>query len=127
MPSLMDAMKPLTDHGETTHKGCGRLAVKKAVITGGDSGIGCAVAIAYAREGADILILYLNEDQDARETERYVREAGRKAVLVPGDLQYPDQCRLVVAKAVSELSGIDMRPIGALSNRSRTFRTKSGS
>src|SRR5215203_5911185 len=87
MPGVTDAMKPVPDHGETTYKGSGRLAGKKAVITGGDSGIGRAVAIAYSREGADVLISYLKEDADARETERHVREAGRKAVLVAGDLQ----------------------------------------
>src|SRR5436305_3697861 len=108
MPGITDAMKPVPDHGETSYKGSGRLAGKKAVITGGDSGIGRAVAIAFAREGADILISYLEEDSDARETERYVKDAGRKAVLVPGDLQRPDHCRAVIAKAVSELGGLDI-------------------
>src|SRR4030088_490084 len=108
MPGFTDVMKPVPDHGETSYKGCGRLTGKKAVITGGDSGIGRAVAIAYAREGADVLISYLKENQDARETERYVREAGRKAVLVAGDLQRPDHCRAVIAKAVSELGAIDI-------------------
>jgi NAD(P)-dependent dehydrogenase (short-subunit alcohol dehydrogenase family) len=108
MPGTTGAMKPVPDHGETSYKGSGRLAGKKALITGGDSGIGRAVAIAFAREGADILISYLEEDGDARETERYVKEAGRKAVLVPGDLQQPDHCRAVIAKAVSELGGVDI-------------------
>jgi NAD(P)-dependent dehydrogenase (short-subunit alcohol dehydrogenase family) len=108
MPGITGAMKPVPDHGETSYKGCGRLAGKKAVITGGDSGIGRAVAIAFAREGADILISYLEEDGDARETERYVKDAGRKAILVPGDLQRPDHCRAVIAKAVSELGGVDI-------------------
>ena len=108
MPGITGAMKPVPDHGETSYKGSGRLAGKKAVITGGDSGIGRAVAIAFAREGADILISYLEEDGDARETERYVKDAGRKAVLVPGDLQQPDHCRAVIAKAVSELGGLDI-------------------
>jgi NAD(P)-dependent dehydrogenase (short-subunit alcohol dehydrogenase family) len=108
MPGLTDAMKPVPDHGETSYKGSGRLAGKKAIITGGDSGIGRAVAIAYAREGADVLISYLNEDTDARDTERYVREAGRNAVLIAGDLQDPGHCRAVIAKAVSELGGIDI-------------------
>jgi len=89
-------------------RGSGRLAGKKAVITGGDSGIGRAVAIAFAREGADVLVSYLKEDDDARETARYVEEAGRKAILVPGDLQQADHCRAVVAKALSELGGIDI-------------------
>jgi NAD(P)-dependent dehydrogenase (short-subunit alcohol dehydrogenase family) len=108
MPGTTGAMKPVPDHGETSYKGSGRLAGKKAVITGGDSGIGRAVAIAFAREGADILISYLEEDGDARETERYVKDAGRKAILVPGDLQRPDHCRAVIAKAVSELGGLDI-------------------
>jgi hypothetical protein len=108
MPGMTDAMKPVPDHGETSYKGSGRLAGKKAVITGGDSGIGRAVAIAFAREGADILISYLEEDGDARETERHVKDAGRKAVLMSGDLQQPDHCRAVIAKAVSELGGVDI-------------------
>lgn len=108
MPGMTDAMTPVPDHGETSYKGSGRLKGKKAVITGGDSGIGRAVAIAYAREGADVLISYLNEDTDARETARHVEEAGRKAVLIAGDLQTPDHCRAVVAKAVSEFGGIDI-------------------
>jgi len=85
MPGLTDVMKPVPDHGETSYKGSGRLAGKKAVITGGDSGIGRAVAIAFAREGADVLVSYLKEDDDARETARYVDEVGRKTLLVPGD------------------------------------------
>jgi NAD(P)-dependent dehydrogenase (short-subunit alcohol dehydrogenase family) len=108
MPGETSAMKPVPDHGETSYKGSNRLQGKKAVITGGDSGIGRAVAIAFAREGADVLISYLSEDRDARETERLVKEAGRKAVLVPGDLQSPDHCRALIAKAVSELGGIDI-------------------
>jgi NAD(P)-dependent dehydrogenase (short-subunit alcohol dehydrogenase family) len=108
MPGLTDAMQPVPDHGETSYKGSGRLAGKKAVITGGDSGIGRAVAIAYAREGADVLISYLDEDKDARETARYVEEAGRKAVLMPGDLQKPDHCRQVIAKAISDMGGLDI-------------------
>jgi NAD(P)-dependent dehydrogenase (short-subunit alcohol dehydrogenase family) len=108
MPGTTDAMKPVPDHGETSYKGSGRLTGKKAVITGGDSGIGRAVAIAFAREGADILISYLKEDGDARETVRHVKDAGRKAILVPGDLQRPDHCRAVIAKAVAELGGIDI-------------------
>jgi NAD(P)-dependent dehydrogenase (short-subunit alcohol dehydrogenase family) len=108
MPGVTDAMKPVPDHGEMTYKGCDRLRGKKAVITGGDSGIGRAVAIAFAREGADLLISYLAEHDDAHETERLVKEAGRKAVLVPGDLKHPDHCRAVIAKAVSELGGIDI-------------------
>ena len=79
-------MNPRPDHGEESYRGSGRLAGKAAVITGADSGIGRAVAIAFAREGADVLISYLDEHDDARETARWVEQAGRKAVLVPGDL-----------------------------------------
>jgi len=107
-PGQTSAMTPVPDHGETSYKGSHRLKGKKAVITGADSGIGRAVAIAFAREGADVLISYLNEDGDARETERLVKDAGRKAILVPGDLKEPDHCRAVIEKAVSELGGIDI-------------------
>src|SRR5947207_6128873 len=86
MPGLTAKMRPVPDHGENTYKGSGRLAGKKAVITGADSGIGRAVAIAYAREGADILISYLCEDEDAPETKRWVEQAGRKALLLRGDV-----------------------------------------
>jgi NAD(P)-dependent dehydrogenase (short-subunit alcohol dehydrogenase family) len=81
---------------------------KKAIVTGGDSGIGRAIALAYAREGADVVISYLNEDDDAAETQRLVEEAGRKAVLVPGDIQYPVHCRKIVATALKALGGIDI-------------------
>src|SRR5205823_10951717 len=108
MPGKTNPMEPVPDHGEKSYRGSGRLAGKKAIITGGDSGIGRAVAIAFAREGADVLISYLAEDGDAHETERLVKEAGRKAVLVAGDLQRPDHCRAVIAKAVSELGAIDI-------------------
>lgn len=108
MPGLTRKMDPVPDHGESSYKGSNRLEGRRAVITGGDSGIGRAVAIAYAREGADVLISYLNEDEDARETARLVEEAGRKVVLVKGDIQFPDHCRSIVDRAVSELGGIDI-------------------
>jgi len=108
MPGFTKKMQPVPDHGEQSYRGSGRLAGKKAVITGADSGIGRAVAIAYAREGADVLISYLNEDEDAQETRKWVEEAGRKAVLVPGDIQSPDHCRNIIERAVSELGGIDI-------------------
>src|SRR3954451_22920144 len=82
-PGTEAEMMPKADHGETSYKGSGKLIGRKAVITGGDSGIGRAVAIAFAREGADVMISYLNEHGDAKETAKYVEEAGRKAVLVP--------------------------------------------
>ena len=108
MPGLTRKMDPLPDHGETSYRGSGRLADKRVVITGGDSGIGRAVAIAFAREGADVLISYLDEDEDAEETARLVREAGRKAVLVKGDIQFPDHCRSIIDRAVAELGGVDI-------------------
>jgi NAD(P)-dependent dehydrogenase (short-subunit alcohol dehydrogenase family) len=108
MPGKTDAMEPAPDHGEKSYRGSGRLAGKKAIITGADSGIGRAVAIAYAREGADVLIAYLNEHDDAKETERLVNEAGRKAVLVAGDIQQPNHCRTIVKTALAELGGIDI-------------------
>ncbi|WP_186420112.1 SDR family oxidoreductase [Bosea sp. CS1GBMeth4] len=108
MPGATGQMQPQPDHGEHSYKGAGRLAGKRAIITGGDSGIGRAVAIAYAREGADVLIAYLDEDHDAAETEHWVAKAGRKAVLVPGDIQSSDHCRAIVATALRELGGIDI-------------------
>jgi hypothetical protein len=101
-------MQPQADHGETSYRGSGKLTGRKALITGGDSGIGRAVAIAFAREGADVLISYLNEDQDARETARYVEEAGRKAVLVPGDISDEAHCKALIQRAVDELGGLDI-------------------
>ena len=86
MPGETERMEPTPDHGEMTYKGHGRLTRRAAIITGGDSGIGRAVAIAYAREGADVLISYLSEDDDAQETARWVEDAGRTAVLFPGDI-----------------------------------------
>jgi hypothetical protein len=91
MPGLTEKMQPVPDHGESSYRGSGRLTGKKAIITGGDSGIGRALAIAYAREGADVLISYLSEEEDAAQTKRLVEEAGRKAVLMPGDIQ--NHCR----------------------------------
>ena len=107
-PGTEGAMRPKPDHGETSYKGSGKLAGKAAVVTGGDSGIGRAVAIAYAREGADVLISYLDEEEDARETARWVEEAGRRAVLVPGDIAAPAHCRAIVARAVEAFGRIDV-------------------
>lgn len=101
-------MDPVPDHGETSYKGSGRLSGKRAIITGGDSGIGRAVALAFAREGADVLISYLSEDEDAQETKRLVEDGGRKAVLVSGDIQDARHCRKIVDTAITELGGIDI-------------------
>ncbi|EUB97365.1 3-oxoacyl-(acyl-carrier-protein) reductase [Rhizobium sp. CF080] len=108
MPGFTGRMDPVPDHGELSYRGSGRLAGKRAVITGGDSGIGRAVAIAYAREGADVLISYLDEHEDAEDTRRVVEEAGRKAVLVPGDIKTAAHCRSIIDKAVQAFGGIDI-------------------
>ena len=108
MPGSTAKMNPRPDHGETSYKGSGRLAGMKAVITGGDSGIGRAVAIAYAREGADVLISYLNENDEAAEVQKLVEAEGRKAAVMAGDISDPAHCRAIVAKAVKELGGIDI-------------------
>ena len=104
-PGVTAEMDPKPDHGEESYVGTGRLKGKRAVITGADSGIGRAVAIAYAREGADVLISYLNEHDDACETADWVQKAGRTAVLAPGELNHPEQCRAVISQAVDELGG----------------------
>jgi NAD(P)-dependent dehydrogenase (short-subunit alcohol dehydrogenase family) len=107
-PGGTSSMDPVPEHGEKSYRGSGKLNGKLAIITGGDSGIGRAVAIAYAREGADILVAYLNEHDDAKETKRWIEEAGRKAVLMAGDIQSPQHCRAIVEKAVKELGGVDI-------------------
>ena len=107
-PGTTAAMGEKPDHGEESYRGSGRLEGKKAVITGGDSGIGRAVAIAFAREGADVLIAYLDEHEDAKDTARWVEKAGRRAVLVDGDLADPAHCRAVIAKAAEEFGSIDV-------------------
>ena len=108
VPGVQSAMDPVPDCGENSYRGSGRLVGKRAVITGADSGIGRAVAIAYAREGADVLIAYLNEDDDAAEVARLVESAGRKCVLVRGDLAEPAHCRAVIDRAAEEFGGIDV-------------------
>src|SRR3954470_18546408 len=107
-PGTTAEMSPRPDHGEESYVGSGRLTGKAAVITGADSGIGRAVAIAYAREGADVLISYLNEDDDAKETASWVEKAGRKAVLVAGDVSEPAHCRDIVDRAVQEFGRLDV-------------------
>ena len=108
MPGATEMMQPRPDHGETSYVGSGRLKGMKAIITGGDSGIGRAVAIAYAREGADVLISYLSENDDAEQTKQLVEAEGCKAVLMPGDITDPAHCRAIVQKAVDALGGIDI-------------------
>jgi NAD(P)-dependent dehydrogenase (short-subunit alcohol dehydrogenase family) len=108
VPGIQSKMTPVPDCGEDSYQGSGKLTDKIAVITGGDSGIGRAVAIAYAREGADVLISYLSEDSDAKETASYVEQAGRRAVLVKGDIADPQHCRDIIATAIDEFGGVDI-------------------
>ncbi|WP_416193267.1 SDR family oxidoreductase [Nitrobacter sp. TKz-YC01] len=108
MPGTTARMEPRPDHGESSYRGSGRLRGLRAIITGGDSGIGRAVAIAFAREGADILIAYLNESEDAQEVRSLIEKEGRKAVLVAGDISDPDHCQAIVRRAVEELGGLDI-------------------
>lgn len=108
IPGKTAPMSPQPDHGEDSYEGHGRLAGKAAVITGADSGIGRAVAIAFAREGADVVIAYFNEHDDARETARWVEQAGRKAVLVAGDLAQRETAREIVDRAVEAFGRIDV-------------------
>jgi len=101
-------LQPAADHGEYSYKGSGRLEGKVVLLTGGDSGIGRAVAIAFAREGADLLVSYLDEHDDARETARWVEQAGRRIVLVPGDIANPAHCRELVSRTVDTFGRIDV-------------------
>jgi len=117
-PGTTDQMNPVPDHGESTYVGSGRLAGKTAIVTGADSGIGRAVALAFAREGADVLISYLDEDSDADDTRALVEGAGRTAVLVRGDLTDPQHCRTVVETAVEKLGRLDILVHNAAFQRS---------
>jgi hypothetical protein len=131
-PGYTDQMDPKPDHGEQSYKGSGKLTDRAAIITGGDSGIGRAVAIAFAREGADVLIAYLpEEEKDALDTSAWITEAGRKAVLVPGDITDQEHC-----KAIVEAGRVRVRQgstswsttprSSAPTRRSRTSRRRSG-
>jgi hypothetical protein len=130
VPGVQSKMTPRPDCGEDSYRGAGRLEGKAAVITGGDSGIGRAVAIAYAREGADVLISYLNEDEDAKDTARLVEQAGRRVVLMSGDVSRPQHCRDIIARAVSEFGKVDILVANAAYQMTRTsledIRTRSG-
>jgi NAD(P)-dependent dehydrogenase (short-subunit alcohol dehydrogenase family) len=108
-PGRENEMRPRPDHGEKSYRGSGRLQGRKAIVTGGDSGIGRAVALAFAREGADVAIAYLDEEEDdARETVRLVQEAKRRALAIPGDLRDPAYCQALATRAARELGGIDI-------------------
>jgi hypothetical protein len=135
-PGNEEQMDPQADHGETSYVGHDRLKGKAAVITGADSGIGRAVAIAFAREGCDVLISYLDEHKDATETAKWVEKAGRKAVLMPGDIGNEEHCQQIVKRAVKEFGRLDVLVNNAAYQRSyediteipsdeweRTFRT----
>ena len=119
-PGLTDATQPRPDHGEDTYEGSGKLTGKRALITGGDSGIGRAVAIAYAREGADVAISYLPEEQeDAEDTAALVRAAGRTALLLPGDISEEGHCISLVNQTVTELGGLDILVLNAAYQENR--------
>lgn len=107
-PGIEAEMTPRPDFGEESYRGSGRLEGKVALITGADSGIGRAVALAYAREGADVAISYLSEEEDARETARVVEESGRKALLLPGDIREKSHCVSIVERTVQELGALDI-------------------
>ncbi|MEV7757633.1 SDR family oxidoreductase [Microbacterium sp. NPDC089180] len=113
VPGTDRAMDPTPDYGEDSYRGSGRLEGKVALITGGDSGIGKAVALAFAREGADVAIAYLNEHEDAEQARRFVEDAGRRAVLLPGDVSDPQHCRDLVARTVEHLGKLDVLVINA--------------
>jgi NAD(P)-dependent dehydrogenase (short-subunit alcohol dehydrogenase family) len=107
-PGSEESMEPRADHGEQTYRGSQRLAGKAAIITGGDSGIGRAIAIAFAREGANVLISYLNEDEDAQKTCRLIEESGGKAVALAGDISNEAQCQKIIEQAVQSFGKIDV-------------------
>jgi len=108
LPGSFAEMKPKPDHGETSWKGAGRLDGQVALITGGDSGIGRAVAIAFAREGADVAISFLEENEDAKDTARVIEDSGQRCLLLPGDISDPAHCRAIVAQVVEELGQLDI-------------------
>src|SRR5271167_4782129 len=108
-PGLASKMYPKPDHGEASYRGSGRLAGRKALITGGDSGMGRACAIAYAREGADVAINYFpSEEPDALEVIALIKDAGRSGFAIPGDLRSESFCREMVERAVADLGGLDI-------------------
>jgi NAD(P)-dependent dehydrogenase (short-subunit alcohol dehydrogenase family) len=107
-PGSTAQMRRKPDHGEDSYRGSGRLSGKRTLITGGDSGIGRAVALAFAREGADVAISYLSEDDDARETAALIEKAGQRAVLIPGDLTRREHCQEAIDRTVHDLGGLDV-------------------
>lgn len=120
-PGRTEAMDPAPDHGETRYVGGGKLRDQVALVTGGDSGIGRAVALAFAREGADVAISFLDEHEDAAESARLVVDAGRRAVLLPGDLCDRDHCAAIVGRTVAELGRLDVLVLNGAYQRERDF------
>jgi NAD(P)-dependent dehydrogenase (short-subunit alcohol dehydrogenase family) len=119
-PGLTSATEPTPDHGEKTYVGTGRLSGMRALITGGDSGIGRAVAIAFAREGADVAISYLpDEEEDAADTARWIEQAGRQSLKLPGDVRNERQCTELVQRVVDELGGLDILVLNAAYQQNR--------
>lgn len=119
-PGLTSATEPAPDHGEKTYIGTGRLSGMRALITGGDSGIGRAVAIAFAREGADVAISYLPEEEDdAADTASWIEQAGRTALRLPGDVRSEQQCRDLVQRVVDDLGGLDILVLNAAYQQNR--------
>ena len=112
-------MHPQADHGEKSYKGSNKLEGRVALITGGDSGIGRAVAIAFAREGADLLLSYLSEDEDAESTKKLVRKEGRRCIAIPGDISEEEHCIALVERCVAELGRLDILVNNAAHQRSR--------
>ena len=107
-PGIESEMKPFPEFEKASYKPAGKLKDKVAIITGGDSGIGRAIAVAYAKEGADVIIVYLNEHKDAEETHRYVEQAGRKCLHVAGDIGDESFCKQIVAQAIKKFGKLDI-------------------
>jgi NAD(P)-dependent dehydrogenase (short-subunit alcohol dehydrogenase family) len=136
-PGHTDEMTPRPDHGEESYQGSGKLTGRAAIVTGGDSGIGRAVCIAFAREGADVVVSYLPEEEDdAQETKRWVERAGRRCILIPGDITDHEHCKAIVERTAAELGRLDILVNNAAFQRTyekieditpqefdRTFRT----
>jgi NAD(P)-dependent dehydrogenase (short-subunit alcohol dehydrogenase family) len=118
-PGNEEDMHPQADHGEKSYKGSNKLEERVALITGGDSGIGRAVAIAFAREGADLLLSYLSEDEDAEGTKKLVRKEGRRCIAIPGDISEEELCIALVERCVAELGRLDILVNNAAHQRSR--------
>lgn len=120
IPGETDQMNPVPDHGEKSYRGSGKLSGKVALITGADSGIGRAVAIAFAREGADIAIAYYTEDKDAQTTAEWVEKAGRRAILLPGDIQLQSHCNEIIKRTIDAFGQLDILVNNAAHQKSVT-------